>query len=79
MVTGYIPYENIESVDWDGDRYYSYPHVYCYFNYKGEPYERVAFCQQRTLDEYVYFTDIEDYKKVLKRSKKRWWQRVPKL
>jgi hypothetical protein len=76
MLTGYIPYENIESVDWEGDRYYSYPHVYCYFNYKGEPYERLAYCEQRTLNECVYFTEVEDYKKVLKRSKKKLWQRV---
>jgi hypothetical protein len=76
MVTGYIPYENVESVDWEGDRYYNYPQIYCYFNYKGEPYERMAFCEQRELDGYVYFTDVADYKSVLKRSKKRWWQRV---
>jgi len=37
MLTGCIPYENIESVDWEGDRYYSVPHIYCYFAFKGQP------------------------------------------
>jgi len=32
--SGFVPYENIESVDWDGDQYYSYPHIYCYFDGK---------------------------------------------
>ena len=25
ILTGFIPYENIETIDWDGDQYYSYP------------------------------------------------------
>jgi hypothetical protein len=74
MVTGFIPYENVEDVDWGGDSYYDYPHIYCYFDYKGEPYKRIAFCEQRQLDEHVYFTDVADYKSVMKRSRKRWWQ-----
>jgi hypothetical protein len=76
MLTGFIPYENVESVDWEGDSYYGYPHIYCYFNFKREPYERIAFCEQRRLDEHVYFTDVADYKSVLKRSKKGWWKHV---
>ena len=37
-----IPYENIEQVDWDGDEYYGYPHIYCWFNNKKVPYEHTA-------------------------------------
>jgi hypothetical protein len=43
-------------------------------DYKGEPYERIAFCEQRQLDEHVYFIDVADYKNVMKRSRKRWWK-----
>jgi hypothetical protein len=71
MVTGYIPYENVESVDWDGDKYYDYPHVYCYFDFNGEPYERVGFCEKRELDGHEYFTELADYKAVRKLSRRR--------
>jgi len=71
MLTGYIPYENVESVDWDGDQYYDYPHIYCYFDYKGQPYERMAYCKQRQLDDHIYFTEVADYEMVRKLSKKR--------
>jgi hypothetical protein len=50
VLTGFIPYENIESVDWDGDRYYSYPHIYCYFSFKKEPYEKIMFCTRGEFD-----------------------------
>lgn len=69
-LTGFIPYENIELIDWDGDQYYSYPHLYCYFDFKGEPYERLAYCQKRNLDEHVYYTEIAEYHSVLKLTKK---------
>jgi hypothetical protein len=43
---GSIPYENIDNVDWDGDEYYSDPHVYCFFSYKNEPYEHIGFYEK---------------------------------
>jgi hypothetical protein len=70
LLTGYIPYENIESVDWDGDHYYDYPHIYCYFSFKGQPYERLVFCERHELDGRHYYTDIIDYISVVKGSKK---------
>lgn len=71
MLTGYIPYENIESVDWSGDRYYGYPHVYCHFDIKGGPYERVAFCERRDNQGREFYTEIADYNSVRKLSKRR--------
>jgi hypothetical protein len=71
MLTGFIPYENIEMIDWDGDQYYSYPHIYCYFDFKGEPYERLAYCRKGTLDEHIiFYTEVAEYHSVLKRTKK---------
>jgi hypothetical protein len=32
ILIGYVPYENIESVDWEGDEYYGEPHIYCHFD-----------------------------------------------
>lgn len=69
-MTGFVPYENIEMIDWDGDQYYSYPHIYCYFVFKGEPYERTAFCQKRNLDEHVYYTEVAEFRSVLKLTKR---------
>jgi hypothetical protein len=72
MRTGYIPYENIESVDWSGDDYYGYPHVYCYFDIiKGGPYERVAFCERRDNEGWEFYTEITDYNSVRRLSRKR--------
>ena len=34
MLISSIPYENIEHVDWEGDEYYGYPHIYGWFNNK---------------------------------------------
>jgi len=80
-LAGFIPYENIETVDWDGDQYYSYPHIYCYFTFKGEPYERLAYCEERKLNTHTYHTEVADYYAVRKLSKKkegwtRWWRRA---
>jgi hypothetical protein len=70
LLTGFIPYENIESVDWDGDAYYGFPHIYCYFTSKREPYERVMFCERRELDGWPYHVEVADAYSVVKRSKK---------
>lgn len=53
---GRIPFENIISIDWDGDEYYSYPHFYCSFTNKKEPYEDVVFCKIcKTVDGNYYY------------------------
>src|SRR6185503_8446149 len=31
FLVGRIPFERIVTVDWDGDEYYGFPHVYCRF------------------------------------------------
>ncbi len=72
ILIGYIAFENIETVDWEGDEYYGFPHIYCYFNSKRkEPYERLAYCEQRELDDIRYYREIADHARVRKMSKKR--------
>ena len=37
-IVGLIPFEYIANIDWNGDEYYSCPHIYCHFlSKKGEP------------------------------------------
>jgi hypothetical protein len=70
LLTGFVPYENVETVDWDGDSYYNYPHIYCYFDHRGEPYERVMFCTRGESNGWPYYTELVDAKSVRKLSKK---------
>jgi hypothetical protein len=60
MRTGFIPYENVESVDWTGDQYYPYPHIYCYFDVKGMPYERIGFADRWNTKGYEHYGEVTD-------------------
>ena len=72
MFAGFVLFENIESVDWDGDQHCSYPHIYCYFDSKDkQPYERLSFCERRTLDEHTYFREIVPLAEVRRETKRR--------
>lgn len=46
ILLGQVPYEAIESVNFDGDHYYNKPHIYCHFDYKGQPYERLYYGEE---------------------------------
>lgn len=37
VLIGKVPFESIEEVEWDGDEYYNYPHIYCYFKHEKQP------------------------------------------
>jgi len=41
---GRIPYESISWVNFDGDEYYTTPHIHCYFDFKGQPYKNLNYC-----------------------------------
>ena len=71
MISG-IPYESIENVDWHGDQYYDYPHIYCYFDRKKQPYERTAFYTETksSIGNRPFYTEIASYDEVRKRSRK---------
>ncbi len=48
---GFVPYEQIEHVDWEGDEYYGFPVIYCHFDAsRRTPYQRLAYCVSRTLE-----------------------------
>jgi|CXWL01.1.fsa_nt_gi hypothetical protein len=42
---GRILFDNIVNIDWDGDGNYGFPHFYCSFSNKREPYEKVVYCE----------------------------------
>lgn len=70
-LVGYIRYEDIASVDWKGDEYYSFPHIFCHFRRSGEPYERLAYCEKRDLGNgRFYFSELEGEKSVYQTSLK---------
>jgi hypothetical protein len=71
ILLGSIPYENIEGVDWEGDEYYSFPHIYCFFDHKKEPYEHVGFyTENRPPNGRPYYIEIAPFDQVSHRSKR---------
>lgn len=72
ILIGYIPFENIVDVDWHGDEYYYYPHIFCYFDARrNEPYERLAYCVERcNPGGRPFYTEVAPYDEVRKLSKK---------
>jgi hypothetical protein len=71
LLIGLIPYENIENVDWDGDEYYNYPHIYCFFSYRKEPYEHLGYyTQTRPLHGLPFYTEVASYDSVRRLGKK---------
>jgi hypothetical protein len=59
VLVGYVPFENIESVDWHGDEYYGFPHLYCYFDARRkEPYEKLAFCEKKEMNGIPFYTEV---------------------
>ncbi len=72
VLTGYVRYENIEHVNWDGDEYYGFPHIYCHFDEKGKtPHEKLMFCEQCKSEPggFVYYRELSSFDEVEKLSK----------
>lgn len=68
---GYVRYDDIEMVDWHGDEYYNFPHIFCHFSHGGEPYEKLAFCERKSvLPKHYFFTEIATYNQVRLTSQK---------
>jgi hypothetical protein len=71
FLVGRIPFDRIKYVNWDGDEYYYFPHIYCDFlGRPKEPYEELLFFVKQEVGETTYFTEIADYKSVKRLSKK---------
>ncbi|PIH03103.1 hypothetical protein CS538_14660 [Clostridium combesii] len=43
---GYLPFNNIIDYDYDGDEYYMYPHLYCDFINKNDPFEKIGYAYE---------------------------------
>ncbi|MBU3029874.1 hypothetical protein [Paracoccus marinaquae] len=70
ILAGRIPYHQIQSVDFGGDEYYTFPHIFCHFSLRGQPYESVEFYEQRQLEDFdkPYFVQIGKYRNIRKES-----------
>ncbi|MDP3292672.1 MAG: hypothetical protein Q8M43_11645 [Sulfuricurvum sp.] len=69
LMVGKIPYEYIECVNFDGDEYYYFPHIFCHFANKGEPYEEIVFCEEIDMGNGpTYYKEIVDFQSVKKHS-----------
>lgn len=43
---GYLAFDNIIDYDYDGDEYYVYPHLYCDFTNKNDPFEKIGYAYE---------------------------------
>lgn len=69
FLIGGIPFDSIVAVNWEGDEYYYFPHIYCHFNHGGEPYERLIFCEEVDMGNgYTYHKEIAEYEEIQKIS-----------
>lgn len=81
ILAGKIPFENIESVDFDGDEFYNYPHIYCHFCIKGQPYESIDYYEERqSPNARPYYAHVISQDEVIARSphlrKPTFWHRL---
>jgi hypothetical protein len=69
----------IEWIDWDGDEFYPYTHLYLHFDGpRRQPYKRLGLCEKGELDGWPYYTEVtmkkasrrapEDLRPVYKRA-----------
>lgn len=79
ILLGAVPFDAIESFNPDGDEYYNKPHLYCHFDFDGQPYEKLFYGEQKQLDEGfpVYYTEIAEFKEpgLIKHLKWRWFRK----
>lgn len=72
LLLGLIPFENIDNVDWEGDEFYDYPHIYCFFSFRKEPYEHIGYYTEKTPPNGLpFYTEVAQYSDVRRLSKKR--------
>jgi len=70
LLVGEIPYDSIVEVNWEGDEYYSFPHIYCHFNHNDEPYERLFYCEKIDMGHgHTYYKEVAIYNDVKENSK----------
>lgn len=76
LLVGRIPFDVIRSVDWEGDEYYPFPHIYCDFSKRGgQPYEELVFYAAHDGTDGPYFMELAKLDAVQKLSKKLGFER----
>jgi hypothetical protein len=72
VLAAIIPYYLIEEIEIDGDEYYRFPHVYCHFSLKKQPYKSIEFYEERQAEGFPkpYFVQVGEFKKIAKLSRK---------
>lgn len=69
LLVANVPYDSIAEVNLDGDEYYTFPHIYCHFDFDGQPYERLWFAERKQLTPtHPYFEKIADYDDVVRNN-----------
>jgi hypothetical protein len=69
LLMGEIPFDVIESVNFRGDEYYHFPHIFCHFAQRGEPYERLFYAQEVDMGHgHSYWKEIASYEDVRRNS-----------
>jgi hypothetical protein len=70
ILAGYVRFENIQQVNWDGDEFYGFSHIYCHFDEKGKtPYEALKYCEEKELDGRPFYVELEILETVKKNSR----------
>mgnify|MGYP001211818823 CR=1 FL=1 len=74
MLLGEVPFESIESVNFEGDDFYNKPHIFCHFDFEGEPYKRLFYGEEFQLDPKFpcHYRDLLGYERK-KPSRLRFW------
>jgi hypothetical protein len=81
LVVGRIPYTSIEGIDWEGDEFYGFTHIYCRFRIgrRRGPYAETVLYQKgaRDLGGRTYYEPLEGirWKPKRRRLLRRWLDR----
>jgi hypothetical protein len=71
VLAGKIPFYLIENVDFDGDEYYYYPHIFCHFAIDKMPYESLSYYKEIERDGFPpFYTHIASQDAVKRENKK---------
>lgn len=57
---GKIPYENIINIDWNGDEYYPFPHIYCRYRNRS-PYLAIHYYLKQGREPHEYYQQVEGF------------------
>ena len=69
LLVANVPYDSIAEVNLEGDEYYNFPHIYCHFDFDGQPYKSMWFAERKQITEtHPYFEKIADYEDVVRNN-----------